>query len=296
MTSCWICGNESRTPLFSKDGYDYTCCDGCGWACLDPLPGEQESSALYSESYFYRDLAYGGRQGATGGYVDYAGDQAVHGKNAGARCRLLPDLPANASGCLLDVGCAVGFFLEAARRLGWRVSGVEPSPWASAEARRRTGSVIHDSLLAAREAEEGRHHAVTFFQVLEHLPRPAGALAHAHACLRPGGLLVIETWDRESLVARLFGSHWQQVTPPSVIHLFTRRDLDAVLDQAGFRLRSIRRTSKRVSAGFVAGLLADKYPAAGGRLRRAIAGSGLGRIAIHYRLGDLITLVAERRD
>ncbi len=285
MPTCAICGTDSRSPLFSKSGYDYTRCTGCGWAHLDPLPAERESRALYAEGYF--------KQGAAGGYVDYAGDEALHRRNARARCRLLPAPPANGAGCLLDVGCAVGFFLDEARRLGWRVSGVEPSPWASAEARRRFDVEIHDSLHAAAEA--GDRDAVTFFQVLEHLPLPVEALARAHACLRPGGLVVIETWDRESLVARLFGSHWQQVTPPSVIHLFTRRDLGALLEKTGYRLRSIRRTSKWISAGFVAGLLAGKYPAAGRRLRGFIEGSGLGRLAIPYRLGDLITVIGEKR-
>lgn len=286
MTACAICGSETRAPLFSKDGYHYTRCTGCGWAHLDPLPSEPESRALYSEDYFQR--------GAAGGYADYAGDEALHRTNARARCRLLPTLPADSAGSLLDVGCAVGFFLDEAHRLGWRISGVEPSPWAAAEARRRTGAEIHDSLRAARETAGGRHDAVTFFQALEHLPHPAEALVHAHACLRPGGLVIIETWDRGSLVARLFGSHWQQVTPPSVIHLFNRRDLGALLAQAGFRRLSIRRTGKRVSAGFVAGLLAGKYPKAGGLLRRAILGSGLGRLALPYPLGDLITVVGER--
>ncbi len=280
MTACELCGTGGRTLLFSKDGYDYTRCTVCGWAHLDPLPGEEESRALYTETYF---------SGAAGGYADYLGDETFHRRNARARCRLLPP----AAGSLLDVGCAAGFFLDEARRLGWRISGVEPSPWASAEARRLTGAEIHDSMRAAHVAEAGCHDAVTFFQVLEHLPRPAEALAGARACLRPGGLVIVETWDRGSLVARLLRRHWQQVTPPSVIHLFTRGDLDALLDHAGFRRRSIRRTSKRVSAGFVAGLLAGKYPAAGGWLRRWVEASGLGRLGIPYRLGDLITVVAE---
>lgn len=278
MTACVICGGEDRSPLWSKDGWSYARCGGCGTVSLDPQPAADESRALYGEGYF--------QEGASGGYLDYAGDEAIHRHNARARCRLLASPE---GGRLLDVGCAVGFFLDEARRCGWRVEGVEVSPWAAAEARRRTGAPIHDSLAAAGSAAEP-FDAVTFFQVLEHMPRPADALGQARACLRPGGLVAIETWDRDSLVARLFGSHWQQVTPPSVIHLFSRRDVGALLERTGFEVRSAARTSKRVSIGFVAGLLAGKYPRAGGWLLRRIEAAGYGRRAVSYRWGDLITV------
>ncbi len=295
MAACAICGAENRAPFLDKDGYAYTRCTGCGGVCLDPLPGAEESRALYAESYFQR--------GAAGGYTDYAGDEAVHRRNAVERCRLLASsMPAGSAPpggpggrSLIDVGCALGFFLDEARRRGWRVAGIEASSWAAAEARRRTGLEIYPSLEKLREAEVEPRDAVTFFQVLEHLPDPAVALDEAAACLRPGGRVVIETWDRESLVARLSGSHWQQVSPPSVVHLFARSDLGALLDRAGLELTSIRRTAKRVSAGFVAGLLVGKYPLAGGWLRRAVAACGLDRLAVPYRLGDLITVVGERR-
>ncbi len=281
-TVCAICSAGRRAPFLAKDGFAYTRCTGCGWVRLDPLPGVEESRALYSESYFQR--------GAAGGYADYAGDEAVHLRNAVARCRLLSRDP----GSLVDVGCALGFFLDEARRRGWRVAGVEASSWAAAEARRRD-LVVYPSLEELRRAEAGPWDAVTFFQVLEHLSDPAAALGEAHGCLRPGGRVVIETWDRKSLVARLFGRHWQQVSPPSVIHLFARRDLVALLEEAGFELCSVRRTAKRVSAGFVAGLLAGKYPRAMGWLRRAVAAAGLDRLAVPYRLGDLITVMGKRR-
>lgn len=59
-----------------------------------------------------------------------------------------------------------------------------------------------------------RADAVTFFQSLEHLTRPEETLRQAHELLRPGDMVVIETWDLDSRVACLFGHHWQQVTPP----------------------------------------------------------------------------------
>jgi 2-polyprenyl-3-methyl-5-hydroxy-6-metoxy-1,4-benzoquinol methylase len=106
-------------------------------------------------------------------------------------------------GRLVDVGCATGFFLDEAREAGWKVAGVDCSPWARSMAARQLGLETFESLTEARENAAAPFQAVTLFQVLEHLADPAEALREVAAALEPGGTLVVETWDRESLVARL---------------------------------------------------------------------------------------------
>ena len=286
MAACILCGVEDRVPAIVKDGYRYTRCTGCDLVSLDPLPTEETCRSLYSQSYFAGD---------EGGYADYLGDEPLHRRNARARCRLLASLMPEGPGSLVDVGCATGFFLDEARRQGWRVTGVEASPWAADEARRRAKASVHATLQAASRDGAKPRDAVTFYQVLEHLADPSEALAQARACLRPGGFLILETWDRRSWIARLSGAHWQQVTPPSVVHLFSRQDLRALFERTGLQWHSASRASKAVSVGFVANLLAGKYPTAFGWLARGVERLGLGRLAIPYRLGDLITVVGERR-
>lgn len=63
------------------------------------------------------------------------------------------------------------------------------------------GHAVHPLLGTA--AAERRADAITFFQSLEHLLDPWDHLAIAADVLDPGGVVVIETWDNTSRVARI---------------------------------------------------------------------------------------------
>jgi SAM-dependent methyltransferase len=265
LGGCAVCGGDLE-ELFAKRGFDFGECRRCGHAQLDPLPTPDEAADRFGPGYFEGDVV--------GGYDDYDADAALHRRNARARLRRLGRPP----GRLLDVGCASGYFLDEARRAGWAVEGVDVSP-AACQRAARLGLPVQRELEAVIEAEPGRFDAITMFQVLEHTVDPATLLATAAEGLRPGGSIVLETWDRDSLVARTLGPAWQEVAPPTVLHLFGRRSLASALRLAGLQLRDVRRSAKWVSAGFVASLLR------GARRRRG----PLGRLPVPYVLDDLVT-------
>ena len=121
------------------------------------------------------------------------------------------------------------------------------------------------------------------------------AIAHAATALRAGGVLIVETWDRRSLVARLSRSRWQQANPPSVMHLFTRDGLRRMATRHGFRVERLEATSKLVSPALVAGVVAYRSPRLASALRRAMAFTRITHLAIPYRLGDLVIMVAVKR-
>jgi SAM-dependent methyltransferase len=196
-----------------------------------------------------------------------------------------------APGRLVDVGSAFGFFLDEARSAGWRVFGVDVSAAARSTASDRFGLETFPDLESFAEGATAKVDVVTFFQSLEHMVHPDHALERARSVLTQHGGVVIETWNRSSPAARVLGSHWHQVTPPSVIHLFNRRSLAALLEGSGFSIRTIRATTKYVSLGAVSNLLAEKYPAARGLLGPITDGPGT-RLRVRYGFGDLITIVA----
>lgn len=287
---CGICGSEQSAPWLERGGWRYRGCSVCSAVWLDPLPAEDWLEGFYDRAYF----SGGGR----GGYQDYLADETQHRINGKSRVALGYRFGATPPGTWLDVGCAAGFTLEEARRQGFTAVGVEISSWARNVAVERFGVPVFATLVEARRALEGRIDIVSFFQVLEHTRDPVAALVDAYACLRPGGLLLIETWDRGSNLARLFGRHWQQITPPSVLWLLDRRSLAHAVERAGFRPGAILNTSKRVSVIWALGILAEKEPRFFGPALRALGRSALRRLAITYNLGDLISIaaVAGRRE
>ncbi len=257
-------------------------------ACLSPLPSRRDTHAIYAETYF---------KGTTdGGYADYQRDEELHRRNARDRLRRIADRRQAPAGDLVDVGCATGFFLDEARRAGWQAAGIDVSAWARRAASERFGFELRPDLAELAGDRPRSFDLVTFFQSLEHMRDPKGALEHARTCLRPEGLVVIETWDRHSWIARVSGSGWQQVSPPAVLYLLSGSSLKRLLADRGFQVVSLARTSKLVSLGLVLGILQAKRPALFGPLHRWVRRSSLGKLRIKYKLGDLITIVARRAD
>jgi SAM-dependent methyltransferase len=277
---CPACGATSTSPLFTTGNHTFLSCTGCDSARLDPLP-VLDPAEQYNVDYFV-----GGT--VAGGYADYGVDESLHRHNAADRLKRIAAAGLSPPGTIAEIGSGYGYFLDEARRRGWEVTGTDVSAHARSRAA-EIGIELTEDLAAA----SGPTDVVAAFQVLEHMIDPFPTLARAAAMVRPGGLVIIETWDRSHWLARRLGRRWQQVSPPSVVHLFTADGLR----QMATRLRlvdvRVHQTSKYVSLGAVAGQLATGRPA----LRRPVErvrSSRLGNRAIKYGFGDLVTLTARR--
>jgi SAM-dependent methyltransferase len=196
-------------------------------------------------------------------------------------------------GTLIDIGCAGGFFLSEAFSAGWTVFGVDVSPWSREQVRSRFGFEVFESIEAASRRIGPPVNAITAFQVLEHMPDILSTLQSLQKALRPEGSLVIETWNRSSVTSRLMGGAWQQLSPPSVVHLFDPLSLENLLDRSGFRPARLRPMTKFLSAAWAAGLVASK--ARLGLLRTLAGAKLLRRIPIPYFLDDLAYLATTPR-
>ncbi len=294
---CPGCASLQWRPWRVAGQWRYLRCEVCGLARVDPMPTAEDLAGVFADDYFV-----GG--GARGGYDDYDADVATHRLNAAHRLDRIARWRIGSAGgapspVLVDVGCATGYTLDVARDRGWRTVGVELSPAVADMARAKGHQVaaaisdLLDGAGAAGESLAGQVGAVCFFQVLEHLPDPRAALEVARRLLGPGGVVVCETWDGASALARVSGDRWQQLSPPSVLWVLDRPSARAVTAGAGLRLVDWRSTSKVVSVGQVAGQLGPHLP---GPLATAarLAARRAGRLRLHYGMGDLVTFTARR--
>src|SRR5690349_8303900 len=80
-------------------------------------------------------------------------------------CRRIEPRGAN----LLDIGCAHGWFLEAAARRGFAVAGLEPDPGVAARAA-AAGHAVRPGIFPDHVPADRRFDVLVFNDVFEHLP------------------------------------------------------------------------------------------------------------------------------
>jgi SAM-dependent methyltransferase len=288
---CPVCQAPSPPLAFVKNGYPMHRCETCELVFSARPPRGDELESLYSADYFTQGGA---------GYPDYIADERTHRRQARTYLRKIEKLGV-ARGAVLDVGCAAGFFLDEARKRGWAARGCELSEYAHAHASERLGLEVERSgFLDPRFAPMPQSFdVITVFNVLEHIPNPKHVADKLFDLLKPGGYLVVETWDPRSWLARLLGSRWPTYAPPTVLYCFTRQTLAHLFDSERWTPVSYRPSMKWISLDHGLSLL--EYEAVHTPLARAFAPvfgavrrSFLGKLDVPYCLGDLAVAVYRR--
>ncbi len=270
--TCVVCGGDRWWELVGAGDWSYVSCETCDLTRVEPFPTEDQAAALYGDDYF--------NAAANAGYDDYIADASIHRRNGRGRLKRLGPPPRQGAR-LVDVGCAFGFTMLEARDAGWDPVGVDAN--ATARGAVRDEGMACEATFAELGLADSSVDAVTFFQSLEHLLDPLAALREARRALTDEGVILVETWDRSSRTARLAGSRWQQLSPPSVAWLFDEPTMSALAREAGLRVDSWRWSTKWVTLGLVIGQVTDGGTRATDVLRRARA------LPLPYFLGDLVT-------
>ncbi|MDX6581462.1 MAG: hypothetical protein QOI10_646 [Solirubrobacterales bacterium] len=140
---------------------------------------------------------------------------------------------------VLEVGAGDGKLVAAMRAAGLDARGIDPSPAACAAAE-AIGVEVANVGVDDAEFAAGSEDAVVVWHALEHLDRPAEALARIRGWQAPGGALVVAVPNLASLQARLGGDRWfHQDVPRHRIHL-TPAGAVALLERSGYRVERVR--------------------------------------------------------
>jgi len=276
LDQCVCCGGKSYTPLYRS----LISCRDCGHTWFPQIPETPDLERIYEESYFHGEE-----------YLDYGMERNGLERNFRQRLKVLLELHP-AGGKLFEVGCSYGYFLNLAAK-HFDVSGCDISEHAVERALGLLGPVVtrgdYLQLATQRQAVD----VVCLWDTLEHLPQPDLVVAHAARHLKCGGTLALSTGDMGSFCARVRGSTWRLIHPPSHLHYFTRHSLSRLLIRCGFRIRLVRRPWFWRSAQAVAyRLLCTKHRNMMKSLYFVLQKHGCLNFCFPFNLGDLMEIYA----
>jgi 2-polyprenyl-3-methyl-5-hydroxy-6-metoxy-1,4-benzoquinol methylase len=224
---CKLCQSSGVAHKFNlTPQLEIFSCTNCEVQFMSPQLNDEELTELYSETY-YKSW---GIQG------DSENESAKQMKIATFLLRLKKIKEYVASGKVLDVGCATGFFLEAARDLGYETYGVELSEYSSQIAKKKfgNGNIVNGTLENAT-FQSGLFNVISMFDLIEHVRVPLDVIKKAGTFLDKEGIIIITTPDTGSLSHKLMRSKWTHYKKEH-FYYFNLQALKILAEQANMRI------------------------------------------------------------
>lgn len=236
---CYLCGSTSATPfieaeddLTGKPGrFQFVTCTECGLRYQSPRLTVEHIKAYYDDEY----IAHRKKSdwGVLTGFFNWIMDR--HDRQKDAIVSRFADLGEGSR--VLDVGCAVGTFLQKMRqRYGADVTGVDFKDLRAHPS--LAGVDFRCGLFYEQDFGADKFDLITMWHFLEHDYDPMRTLATARDLLDVDGRLVIEVPRLDSLSFRLFGSRWPGLQAPQHTVLYDRKTLLAAVDKAGLEVEA----------------------------------------------------------
>lgn len=282
---CYLCQHHSVEKAFSKLGWNIDYCKTCKLYTLD-FKGSYNN---FIRTYYDKKFFTGSKKRA--GYCNYEGDRKAEKRNMQNYLKGIQIF--KKSGSLLDVGCATGLFMQEAKKERFVVDGLDVSDYAVNIAKKHFGNRVKRANIENVDYKGKKFDVITMFDVLEHLNNPKNVLKKTFKILTKDGILVINTGDTGSLLAKIQGKHWHFFIPPQHFFYFSQNNLSELLKQSGFRIIRVDRKGKWVSIRYLFHLARQIQNDIIGHLGFALVGNNIiGKIPVYLNLFDNITVYA----
>ncbi len=242
------CGEE-KTLLFKKKDFSILECKKCLHRYSRVSDVQRHLSNVYCDDYFF--------SGKAAGYSNYMDEKDVLYRHGMRYARIVSKY--RDPGKILDVGCAAGFILKGFEKYGWASYGIEPNNTVAGYGRSKLNLNITTASLETFDTNE-QFDLITMIQVIGHFYDLDKALQSASRLLKPNGLVLVESWNMKSKVARLFGKRWHEYSPPSVVNWFSDKTLAQLFNYYGFKIVTKGRPTKKINIKHAISLIDEKTP------------------------------------
>jgi 2-polyprenyl-3-methyl-5-hydroxy-6-metoxy-1,4-benzoquinol methylase len=240
---CNVCSSENSELAFIKNEYRILHCTDCDHLFTDLTLTSEKVEIIYSDDYF---------TGGGFGYDDYTveKDMLTHrGEYYADKLKkfMVP-------GKVLDVGAAAGFILKGFENKGWQGTGVEPNKSMAEYGKNIMGVDIINGTIETVDLKKQFDLAIVI-QVVAHLYNLKSSINNIYNNLKPGGYLLIETWNKDSLTAWLLGKNWHEFSPPSTLNYFSKKTLIKLLANHNFKVVAKGTPKKKIHSRHAKSLL-----------------------------------------
>lgn len=234
---CYLCGSRDSEPFISaqddltgKPGtFTFVTCRSCALRYQNPRVTLDHIGEYYDDNY----IAH--RKKRRWGLLTPLVEHGMNKLDADKDRIVSRYVTLDAGSAVLDVGCAVGTFLQRLRqRYGASVAGLD---FKDLSGHPSLGGVeFHRGLFYEALLASERFDLVTMWHFLEHDYDPMRSLRTARRVLKPGGSLVIEVPRLDSRTFAWFGSRWPGLQAPQHTVLLDRAHLLQMVRSAGLEV------------------------------------------------------------
>jgi 2-polyprenyl-3-methyl-5-hydroxy-6-metoxy-1,4-benzoquinol methylase len=187
---------------------------------------------------------------------------------------------------LLDLGCAYGPFLAAARDGGFSPVGMDPAEDAVRYVREELGIPAFQGLFP-ESPPEFRDHSfaiITLWYVIEHFEDPRRALREINRLLKPGGVMAFATPSFGGISCLKSQRRFLEKSPSDHWTLWHPRTCGKILGSFGFKVKKIR----------ITGHHPERFPLVGPFLTKKTGGAYrfFYGISMIFGLGDTFEVYA----
>jgi len=227
--NCPLCGGKEHRVFYNNLGIDILSCRSCSFMFSHPMPDDRDLKKIYDEDYFICDHA------DQMSYDNYFEEEAAIRKSSVKRLKRMSKY--TVKGRLFDVGCAVGYFMDTAKNLGWEVEGSDISSFCIKHATEELGLKAYEGTLPELRLKSNSYDVVTMWDIIEHLKDPVKEMKEVNRILKKDGLVVIMTPNVDSMIAKVSGKRWILYQSPH-IHLlyFSPVTIKHLLEKTGFEV------------------------------------------------------------
>lgn len=233
ITSCCVCGSGDFRFLFSKNGWRIETCRKCGFVFVNPRYDETQAAEIYNEEGWF----FSGR--SQDGKKNYATEELASVQRAEKIVGKLRSMRGGPTLSLLEIGCGLGYVLDAAKKAGLIATGLDISKEAVAICQEKNLEAHVGTLGDLIEKPTAGFDLITAFDVFEHICEPLAFLANIKKIAKPGALIAMSVPNVRCLAARIRGKRWSQFILPEHINYFVSSTIRRLLEANGFAIEEI---------------------------------------------------------